>query len=312
VVVGGAGAGQVPADEPAMPVRVILVLDARSGTEHRQREARNVAGSEDVVLSCDAAVLVHDDPVVDRQPGCERQLGSRDDTEPGYHEVRHERPIRAGANDAARGMRNRLPGEHLDAPVAVVVADGQRQLAGQNAPRDPRFREDHRDAYAGAGQGRRRLGADEAAAHHDRTGTRLRQFAHVAVVVERPEPDDPFPARQRARPRAGREQESLPRVLRPRLVPRKMRVRVDRDDPAAGHDLYAGSRPAPDLLLGRAMPEGFREWWPLVGRVRLGADDRDRALGVVFANRGGGRVAGHAGTDDQVTGGVHLASLPVA
>ena len=77
---------------------------------------------------------------------------------------------------------------------------------------------------------------------------------------------------------------------------------IERDDAAPGDELDARRRLAPDLLLGCALPQAFRQQRPLVRRVRLGADHRDRAVGILVADALGGHVAGHAGADDEVLG----------
>src|SRR5437870_12873976 len=56
----------------------------------------------------------------------------------------------------------------------------------------------------------------------------------------------------------------------------------------------------PDLLFGLALPQGLRERRPVVGRMRLGADQADRARGggLVEGLRRG--VGGHATADNEV------------
>src|SRR2546430_12519719 len=56
----------------------------------------------------------------------------------------------------------------------------------------------------------------------------------------------------------------------------------------------------PDLPFGLALPEGLRERRPVVGRMRLGADQADRARGggLVEGLRRG--VGGHATADNEV------------
>ena len=91
VVVGRVRSGHVRADGAAVALRVVLVLDAQRRPERSDGEARHVAGGEDVVAPADAAAVVDDDPVVEREPGPRRELLVRDDPEPGDDRVRLER-----------------------------------------------------------------------------------------------------------------------------------------------------------------------------------------------------------------------------
>ena len=74
---------------------------------------------------------------------------------------------------------------------------------------------------------------------------------------------------------------------------------------AEGVELVTG-RLAPDLLLGCALPQALRQQRSLVRGMWIGADHRDRALGVVLSDAFCRHVAGHTGADDQVLGRVHL------
>ena len=76
---------------------MILVLDAEALAEHGAREVRDVAGGEDVVAAADAAVLVDDDAVVDREARRLRELDVRHDAEAGDDRVGLERAARADA-----------------------------------------------------------------------------------------------------------------------------------------------------------------------------------------------------------------------
>src|SRR5207245_5390794 len=59
-------------------------------------------------------------------------------------------------------------------------------------------------------------------------------------------------------------------------------------------------RLAPDFLFGLALPKGLGERRAVVGRMRLGADQADRARRVRLVEGLGGGVGGHATADDQV------------
>ena len=126
-------AGHVRPDRAAVGLRVILVLDPEAPTERRDREARDVAGGEDVFAPRDTAQLVDDDPVVDLEPGCRRQLGGGLDTEPGDDDVRFDRPAGAGRHPGRAGRCHRLFGEHLDAAPTVVLGHIGGQLGRQHA-----------------------------------------------------------------------------------------------------------------------------------------------------------------------------------
>ena len=306
MVVRGVGAGHVRAYGLAVRVRVILVLDPHRRAERAHGEARDVAGGKHVLVPGYAPVLVHDDSIVDLQAGGLGKLGVRDDAQAGDDRVRVEHGAGLGLDPAPRGRGDELLGAHVDALRHVVVRHEPREAEREEAEADPRLREEHRDAAAAADEAGRDLRADEAAADHDDVRALRRELAQAAVVVERPEPDHALGAGNLPRLRARREQELLPRVLLAGVVRRRLRREIERDDAAAGDELDALRRLAPELLLGRALPQPLGEQRPLVRRVGIGADHRDRAVGVVLADALRRHVAGHPGADDQVLGRVHL------
>src|SRR5579859_708163 len=306
VVVRRLGAGHVLADKAAVSVRVILVLDPQGRSEDGHGEARDVPRGEDVRMPGRTPVCVHDDPVVDLEPRRLGKLGVGNHAEPRCNGVGLDGAAGAGRDTVARGALDGLAGEHLDALLAVVAGDGVRQAGGEEAMADPGLREEHRDADAVADEPGRKLGTDEAAPDHGDVRALAGDLSQVPVVVERPKPDDALRARNLAWLRAGGEQELLPRILVAGVVRCGARAEVERHDPAPGHELDAFGRLAPELAFRRALPEALREQRPLIGRIRIGADHRDRAVGVVLADALRRHVAGHAGADDQVLGRGHL------
>ena len=277
VVVRHFRAGHVGADDLAVRVGVILVLDAGHAGELRHREVGDVAGGEDVVAIADAAVHVHDDAVVHRETGGLGQLRVRDDPQPRHHDVALECP-RAGLDRRAASHRAHPPaGQHLDAVLAVVVRDERRQLRRKDAGADARLRHDHRHGGADTDERCRQLRADEPAADDDDARALDRFRAQPMVVVERAEVDDAVGVAQLARLPARREQELLPGVVVALVVRRGVPLEVDRDDAPSEPELDAGvGGAAPDLRLVSPAPESLRQRRALVRRVLLGADERDR------------------------------------
>ena len=199
-----------------------------------------------------------------------------------------------------------LARQHLDALLAVVVGDELRERGGEEAGADPVVGEEHGHVRAARLQRRRDLGADEAAAHDDEPPVVAGEPAKALVVVEGAEVDRIVEAVDLTRLAARRQQDALVAVFVALVVGRGAAVEVERDDPAAGVQLGPELlRPAPDRALVLALPERFRERRPIVGRVRLGADEPDRAVGVVLADPAAGGIAGHASSDDQVAVRAH-------
>ena len=175
---------------------MILVLDPQRDAERGNREARDVAGGEDVVVTGDAAVLVDHDPVVDLEPRCLGELRVGDDAEPGDDCIGLELQAGLGLDRRARRLGDQLAGAHVNALLAVVVGDGRREAGGEEAMADAVLGEEHRHADAVADQPRRELRADEAAADHDDVRPLAGELANVPVVVERAVPDDAVGTRE--------------------------------------------------------------------------------------------------------------------
>src|SRR5439155_5502760 len=122
------------------------------------------------------------------------------------------------------------------------------------------------------------------------------------VVIERAEIDDLVGLeRQPPGGAAGSEEQLLEPVRRPPVVRRLVPLGIDRRDPPPEVQRRAGRlRLAPDLLLGLALPQGLRQRRAVVGRMRLGAHQGDRARRVRLVEGLGRGVSGHAAADDEI------------
>src|SRR5436190_16286332 len=309
VVVRSGRAGHVRAHGFAVRVCVILVLDPHRRTECADGEPSDIAGGEDVLVPGYAPVLVDDDSVGGLEPGGFGELGMRDHAQSGDDRVRIERETGLRLDPVARCRCDQLLRAHVDTLLPVVLRHELREAEREEAEADPRLREEHRDAAAVVDETGRDLRADEPAADHDDVRPLGSDLPQAAVVVEGAVPDDAFGAGNLARLRAGGEQELLPLVVLARVVGRGVRREVERDDAVTGDELDALGSLAPDLLLGRTLPQALCQQRSLVRGVRIGADHRDRAFGVVLADALCRHVAGHTGPDDQVFGGLHLSLL---
>ena len=181
------------------------------------------------------------------------------------------------------------------------------EVGGEEAMSDPGLGEEHRDAAAVADEAGRELRADEPASDHDDVRAFARDLAQVVVVGEVAEPDDSVGARESPAGVAPVASRSFSHEYSsPASSVAVCAAEIERDDAPSGDELGALGRLAPELLLGSALPEALREQRPLVRRVGIGADERDRAVGVVLPDALRSHVAGHAGADDEVLGRVHL------
>src|SRR5438094_218269 len=121
VVVRHARAGHVRADDLAVGLGMVLVLDPEPPAERGRREARDVAGREDVLVPLDPSELVDEDAVVDGEPRRLGEVRGRLDAEPGDDGVRLERAARAGRDLPPAGRDDGLLRQDLDALLPVVV-----------------------------------------------------------------------------------------------------------------------------------------------------------------------------------------------
>ena len=290
---------------------MVLVLDAEGASEHGAREVGDVTGREHVVPSVCPPVLVDDDAVLDREARRLGELRLRDDPEPGHDCVALERATGSRGDGRPLHRGDRLAGEHLDAPLAVVLGHELAEPLRQQTRIEPVLGDDHRHRTPVRRQRSGDLGADEAAADHDDSRPVAGEPAQPAVVVERAEVDDLAVAPAEApRPAAGGEQHLLVAVPVTLVVDRAGRSEVDAGDspgqPEVDSELVG---PLPDRALLAAAPELLRQRWTLVGRMRLGADERDRRIGLAFADRLGRLCSGHPAADDQITGVLHYTGI---
>src|SRR5262249_4627816 len=85
------------------------------------------------------------------------------------------------------------------------------------------------------------------------------------------------------------------------------RARVEPDGAPAEVVLYARvAALAPDAVLRLPLPQALAERRAGVRRVPLGARQGDAPGRVVLSDAGRGRIAGHAGADDQIAVVGHL------
>src|SRR3989454_9125894 len=147
------------------------------------------------------------------------------------------------------------------------------------------------------------LAADEPAADHREAHALARERAQAAVIVQGAEIDDLVGLeRQAPRDAARGEEQLLVPIHRAPVVRHTARPGIERRDPPPQVQRRARrGRLPPDLLFGLALPEGLRERRPVVGRMRLGADQADRAHGVGLVEGLRRGVGGHATADNEVS-----------
>ena len=174
-----------------------------------------------------------------------------------------------------RGM-----GQHLDAVLPVVVVEERRQVRRKEAAADAGLGQDHHDLLAVHGQGCRDLRADEPAADHGEALPACCLLTQALVVLERAVVGDPVAADWEAsRRHAGREQQFVEAVLGSPVVDDALVLEIEQAAGAAEMEVNAKLvRAEPDAVQRFALPELLGEGRALVGRVRFGADQADRAV----------------------------------
>ena len=136
------------------------------GAERVAAKRADVAGCEHVLAAAGAAAVVHDDAVVDVQPGFRSQLHLGLDAEPGDDDLRASNQLGARA----------LAGADVDALLVIEAGQERRQIGRKDPARDHRFREEHRHLSAIHSEGRGDLRADETSADDDEVvAFRIRQ-----------------------------------------------------------------------------------------------------------------------------------------
>ena len=168
MVIGVRRPGHRPPGRPAHGIGIVFVLDAQVLVEIGVVEAGDIAGGIDP-RGAGAKTLVDEDPVVHLEPHRLRQTGVRLDADPGDHTLHCHRlailrrehaplPVRLQAGDRAIG-------EHLDAPVAVVVGHKTREPRRKDTLTDILAREEQDNLLTVHGESRRDLRADKPAAN---------------------------------------------------------------------------------------------------------------------------------------------------
>ena len=130
VVVRLAGAGHVRADRPAVAVRVVLVLDPDALAERLRREARDIAGREDVVGPRRARIRRRRSRRRRRGPRL-GELDVRDDAEPGDDGVGGSGApvaIVITVSGPFADTRDARAGPDGDAALAVLLGHGRREI----------------------------------------------------------------------------------------------------------------------------------------------------------------------------------------
>lgn len=197
---------------------------------------------------------------------------------------------------------------------ATAFVGGAQELAhlGAHGPRDePVEGFEHGDRLAVLGRARRHLEADESTADHDDVGGGIPPALQVDGVADVAQAQHPVEVgtldRQPARLGARGEREPVEGQLSARFGDRATGrpVELDRGDRLAAHERDAvlvvevGGAQFERLDVGLPVQERLRERRPLIGRVLLGADDRDRAVVAALAQRDRDLQAGLARADDE-------------
>src|SRR5216117_3763210 len=109
----------------------------------------------------------------------------------------------------------------------------------------------------------------------------------------------------------GGEQQLLEPVHRAPVVGDAVPPQIDADHTAAELQLRAGRRRlAPDALLRLSLPQALRERRAIVGGVRLGTDQRQRAGGIGSPDARDRRIRRHPAADDYIRVGPQCISRP--
>ena len=253
-------------------------------------------------------------PLSMRQPGRCGKCGVRHGADADDDEIGLDR-LAVGERDARRSAAVVVDRRdaRADRMVDAFARDGARamtrgDLRRHAAHQDARLRLDDRDRGAALARAGRELQADEAAADDGDAAAGPRCGADRERVVEGAQIDaarsdgpaaaagaasrrSPAAACRRASARAVGERT----VLRRAVDRRRPRPAMDRCR-ALGETLVAGDRSSASARLADHRVLGQRR--PLVGQMRLVADQRDRAVIADLAQRKRGARAAFAGADD--------------
>ena len=260
-----------------------------------------------------AQARVHQHPVVHLQPGLPGQVDVRCDADADHHGVGvdhravaqlHARHGRALAPQCGDGH----PEPQVDAVLPVQAGEDLRHLRAEHAQQWELGALQHGDGGAGGARGGSGLQADPAPADHHYVRARAEGGAQRVAVVERAQVVHTGQVRagqpQVARRGAGGEQEPVVVHRLPVVGHQLVRVPVQ-----PGH---GGAQPQVDVVLAVprlgvhedgvalvvALQVALRQRWPLVGVVRLVAEQHDPAAEPLGAQRLHGLPAGEAGSHD--------------
>ena len=277
----------------------------------------SVAGGVDV-LGAGPHRGVDDDAVVDLEAGGLGEAGARDDADPDDGQVGLDlgavlepdrNAVLAGVTAVERAV------DDLDAVVGQGVGDAAREPLGEEPLLHEVLGQHHRDLHVVLDQRRRHLGADVAAAHHDRVRVRPEQVAQLPVVGRGAVGQHPRAGRQAQRAGLGSGREQDLAVGDARAVGERDGVGagVDRGGLGVRTELHAVGRPVEQrLVLERSVvlePQVLRQHRPVDRRVGLGAQEEDAAGVVDVADPVDRLRGGDAGTDDHVVVGGHVPTL---
>src|SRR5690606_16987101 len=314
VVVRLGRAGHGAAGGAALGVRVVLVLDADAPAQRGVEEHGDVPGGVDVLVT-GAEPAVHHDAVGDLEPRGLGEPGVGLDAEARDHAV-HLDALAAAGHDheviaLVHHVRDAGARAYVHAAFTVVPVQEARELGREEAAADAVLGEQHDDLLPDHGERGGDLGADEPAADHREPLAPLRPAPQPAVVFEGAIVEHAVRIAGELPRRAAGGQQSLPEAVDfAGVVAAFLGDRVQRHGGAAEPQLDAALiRAAPYALERLALPQRLGERRPVVGRVRLGGDDADGAVGVHLADPGGRRVRGHPAADDEVLVGRHGARL---
>ncbi len=296
VVVDGLAAQHRVGDGGALPVGVVEMLESDVARGARGIAARDVARRVDV-RNRRAALSIHHDAALDRQPRGSRHGGVGRDADPDHDGIGGDRgAIRTRDDDAVRGGVQRVDG-HTRPDGHAVVPVGAGDLGSHPRPDDTRQRHggylEHRDVDTKSACRRGNFEPDEAGADDRDAAPRNQGGLQPPGVVDRAQIVHEVGSgpghRQSAGLPAGGEQD---RVRVDRRSARQFdtaRSRIHADHLGARHELDVVVGPPlrrQDLQRVRGFCAGqelLRQRWPLIRRVGLVADQHDAAVEAAAA-----------------------------
>ena len=272
-------------DTPVTQERVLVAGDVSRGPHVRciRREA-----------------AIDDDPVVDGDAGCSRDLIVRCDADADHHDlggvgfaggIRDDEVIVALARAVGGGLA-----DHGHTAVAIRLRHRLGQARGEHVPLHRRSAHEHGHRHVVLRQCGGDLRADVPAAHDDSTAARLRLGAQVPVVLDGAEVDDAVGCGQVELPRLrARRQQQVLVADRGGVCQREcLGARVDRRHGRPGPHVCAVLRSSAGLAVEQPsvvelrlaiQPQRLRQVGAVVGAVRFATEDRQGAVRVVLPDR---------------------------